>query len=83
MEEEEEEAECDMVCTTSFIPANLQQNIAASRTVSFKGIDMVLIQEAWYREGRIRGLNITGYTLFSAGGIDRPRSCILTRNKTT
>ena len=35
------------------------------------------------REGRIRGLNIPGYTLFSAGGIDRHRACILTRNKTT
>jgi hypothetical protein len=29
------------------------------------------------------GLNILGYTLFFAGGIDRPRVCILTRNKTT
>jgi len=47
VEEEKEEAECDMVYTTSFIPANLRQNIAASRIVSVKGIDMVLIQEAW------------------------------------
>ena len=44
---------------------------------------MALIQEPWYREGRIRGLNIPGYTLFSAGGIDRPRTFILTRNETT
>jgi hypothetical protein len=43
---------------------------------------MALIQEPWYREGRIRGLNIPGYTLFSAGGIDRPRACNLTRNET-
>jgi hypothetical protein len=87
MEEEKEEAECDMVCTTSFIQANLQHNISASRvlsrTVSVKGIDMVLMQEPWYCEGRIMGLNILGYTLFFAGGIYRPRACILTRNKTT
>jgi hypothetical protein len=44
---------------------------------------MVLIQEPWYCEGRIRGLNIPRYTLFFAVGIDRPRACILTRNKTT
>jgi hypothetical protein len=43
---------------------------------------MALIQEPWFREGRIRGLNIPGYTLFSAAGTDRPRACILTRNKT-
>jgi hypothetical protein len=56
--DEEEEAECDMVCSTSFIKAILQHNIAASRvlsrTVSLKGIDMALIQEPWYCEGRIR-----------------------------
>ena len=44
-------------------------NIAASRvlsrTVSVKGIDMALIQEPWYCEGRIRGLNIPVYALFS------------------
>jgi len=76
-----------MVCTTSFIQANLQHNIAASRvlsrTVSVKGMDMALIQEPWYCEGRIRGLNILGYTLFFTGGIDRPRACILTRSKST
>lgn len=46
----------------SFIQANLQHSIAASRvltrTVVVKGIDMVLIQETWYREGHIMGLNI-------------------------
>jgi hypothetical protein len=51
-----------MVSTISFIQANLQHSIAASRiftrTVSVKGIDMALIQEPWYLEDRIRGLNI-------------------------
>ena len=41
-----------------------------SRTVSVKEIDMALIQEPWYREGSIRGLNIPGYTLFSMSGTD-------------
>ena len=58
-EVEEEEAEFDMVSTISFIQANLQHSIAASRvlsrTVSVKGIDISLIQELWYHEGRIRG----------------------------
>jgi len=57
-----------MVCDTSFIEANLQHTIAASRvlsrTVSVKGINLALIEEPWYREGRIRGLNIPGCTLF-------------------
>jgi hypothetical protein len=57
-----------------FVQANLQHSTAASRvlsrTVSVKGIDMALTQEPWYREGLIRGLNIPGYTLFSASGID-------------
>ena len=56
----------DMVNIISFIQGNLQHSIAASRVlsraVSIKGIDMTLIQEPWYREGRIRGLNIPGYT---------------------
>jgi len=60
-----------MLCNTSFIEANLQHTIAASRVLSWtvivKGIDMALIQEPWYREVRIRGLNIPGHTLFSAG----------------
>jgi hypothetical protein len=64
-----------MVSTISFIQANLQHSIAASiiftRTVSIKGIDMAPIQEPWYREDRIRGLNIPGYTLYSAGGTVR------------
>jgi hypothetical protein len=73
-----------MVSTISFIQAKLQHSIAASRiitrTVSIKGIDMALIQELWYREDCIRGLNIPGYTLYSVGGTDRPRACILVRN---
>jgi len=48
--------------------------------VSVKEIDMALIQEPWYHEDRISGLNIPGYTLYSAGGTDRPRACILARN---
>jgi hypothetical protein len=75
-----------MVSTVPFIQANLQHSIAASRvltrTVSITGIDMALIQELWYHESHIRGLNIPGYTFFSVGGIDRPRACILARNIT-
>ena len=41
---------------------------------------MALIQEPWYREDRIRGLNIPGYTV---GGIDGPRTCNPARNMTT
>jgi len=41
---------------------------------------MALIQELWYHKDCIRGLNITGYTLYSAGGKGRPRACILARN---
>jgi len=63
-----------MVSTISFIQANLQHSIAAfrvlSRTVRVKGMDMAVIQEPWHHEGRIRGLNIPGYILFSAGGTD-------------
>jgi len=48
-EAEEEEAELGSVSTLSFIQANLQHSIAASRiisrTVMVKGIDMALIQE--------------------------------------
>jgi len=73
-----------MVSTISFIQANLQHSITASgvftRTVGIKGIDMALVQEPWYREECIRGLNIPGYTLYSAGGKERPRACILARN---
>jgi hypothetical protein len=85
-EQEEEEDELDMVSTISFIQANLQHSIAASRvftrTVSIKGIHMALIQGLWYCEDCIRGLNIQGYTLYSAGGTDRPRACILDSNST-
>jgi hypothetical protein len=74
-----------MVSTISFIQANLQHSIAASgiftRTVGIKGIDMALVQELWYCKDCIRGLNIPGYTLYSAGGKDRPSACILARNK--
>jgi hypothetical protein len=63
-----------MVSIISFIQANLQHSIAASRVLtraeSIKGIDVALIHEPWCHEGRIRGLNIPGYTLFSVGGID-------------
>jgi hypothetical protein len=59
---EEEEAEQVMVSTVSIIQANLQYSIAPSRiligTVGGKGIDMTLIQEPWYRDGYIMGLNI-------------------------
>ena len=82
--EEKEEAIQDMVSTISFIQANLQHSIAASRiltrTVGIKGIDMALIQELWHRMGCIRSLNIPGYTLYSAGGKERPRACIVERN---
>ena len=75
-----------MASTISFIQANLQHRIAASRivtrTVGVKGIDVALIQEPWYRGGCIRGLNIPGFSLFSVNGIDRPRACILMRNET-
>jgi hypothetical protein len=73
-----------MVSTITFIQANLPHGIAASsiltRTVGSKGIDMALIQEPWYREACIRGLNLPGYTLYSAGGKEIPRACILARN---
>jgi hypothetical protein len=84
--EEEEEAELGSVSTLSFIQANLQHSIAASRITSrmvmVTGIDMALIQEPWYRKGRIIGLNTPGYTLFHASGTNRPRACILTMNET-
>jgi hypothetical protein len=73
-----------MVSTISFIQANLQHSTAASvilsRTVGVKGIDLALIQEPWYRDGCVSGLNIPGYTLYSVGGKERPRACILARN---
>ena len=73
-----------MVSTTSSTQANIQYSIAASgiltRTVGVKGIDMALIQKPWYRENCVRGLNIPGYTLYSAEGKGRPRACILARD---
>ena len=57
-----EEAERVMGSTISFIQANLQHSIAASgiltRTVGFKIIDTALVQELWYCEDCIRGLDI-------------------------
>ena len=44
---------------------------------------MALIQELWYREDCVRGLNILGYTLHSAGGKVRPRASILARDMGT
>ena len=80
-----EEANSAMVSTNSFVQANLQHSIAASRIltrIGIKGFDMALIQEPWCRGSCIRGSNIPGYALFSANGIERPRACILTRNET-
>jgi hypothetical protein len=85
VEEEEEEAKLDMVGALSFIQTNLQHSIAVSvvisRTVSVKGIEMALTQES-YCEGCIRGLNISGHTLFSASRTGRLSACMLTRNET-
>jgi hypothetical protein len=73
-----------MVSTISFIQSNLQHRIAASsiltRTVDVKGIDLMLIQEPWYRDDRVSGLNFPGYSLYTARGKDRPRACILGRD---
>jgi hypothetical protein len=74
-----------MVSIISFVQANLQHSIAAfrvlSRTIAVNGIDMALIQEPYVREGRIMGLNIPGYTLFCGSETDRPRTCILAKNR--
>jgi hypothetical protein len=55
----------------SFIQANLEHSIATSRriarTISVKEIDMALVQEPWYREDCIMGLNISGYTPILCG----------------
>jgi hypothetical protein len=68
----------------SFIQANLQHSITASsiltRMVGIKGIDLALIQEPWYHDGCVRGLNIPGYNLYFMRGKDRPRACILGRD---
>jgi hypothetical protein len=48
--------------------------------VGVKGIDMALVQEPWYREDCIRGLNFPGYNVYSAGGKERPRARILARS---
>jgi len=73
-----------MASTISFIQATLQHSIAASgiltRTVSVEGVDVALVQEPWYREDCIRSLTVPGYTLYSVGGKERPRACILAWN---
>jgi len=78
VEEKEQESELDMASVSSFMQANLQHSFAASkfisRAVSVKGMYMTLIQEQWYQGSRFKKLNIPGYTLFSAGGTDRPRA---------
>jgi hypothetical protein len=70
-----------MVSTISFIHANLQHSIAASRiltgTVGGKGIDMALIQEPWLRDGRIRGLDLPGYSHFQQMGQIEPEPVFL------
>jgi hypothetical protein len=43
--------------------------------------DMALIQELWYCEGHIMGLNIPGYTPFCVSGIDIHNAHIFARNK--
>jgi len=48
--------------------------------VSVEGADIALVQEPWYHEDCIRGLTVPGYTLYSVGGKERPRACILARN---
>ena len=56
------------VSTILFIQAKSQHSIASSRehttTAVVKGIDMALIGEPWYREGRSIGPIIRGYTIF-------------------
>jgi hypothetical protein len=73
-----------MVNTITFIQASLQHSIAASslltRPRGSTGIAMALIQELWYHGACIRGLNFPGYTLYSAGGKERPSACILAKN---
>ena len=57
--EEEEEAELFMISNISYIQAFR----FLSRTMIFKGIDMKVIWELWYRNCRNNGLNIPGYTM--------------------
>jgi len=73
-----------MVSNILFTQVNLQHSVAASRiitrTVNVKEIDNELLQEQRYRDYSIRSLIIPGYTLYSGGGTDRPKICILARN---
>jgi len=82
--EKEEETEWVMVSTIPFNQANLQHSIAATgiltRRVGVKEIDMVQVQETWYREDCIRGVNIPPHTFYSPRGKERPRPCIFARN---
>jgi len=43
-------------------------------------VDVAQVQKPSYREDCIRGLTVSGYTLYSAGGKERRRVCILARN---
>jgi hypothetical protein len=83
--EEEARPGYDMVSSISFVQAKIQHSIAASsvlsRTVAVKGINIVLIQKPLIREGRIMGLSIPRYNLFYGSGTDRPRTCILAKNR--
>ena len=80
-------AEHVMMSIISYINGNLQPSITITgvltRTAAVKEIDMALIQEPWYCEGSTMGQNILGYTLFSASRTDRPRACIMARDKNT
>lgn len=72
-----------MMSTILFIQANPQHSSTASRILSriagVKQMDIALIQEPWYCEGHILGLNIPGYTLFCGGRTDKLRARILVR----
>jgi hypothetical protein len=48
--------------------------------VSVEGADVALVQEPWNRDDCIRCLAVPGYTLYSAGGKERPTACILAKN---
>jgi hypothetical protein len=48
--------------------------------MTVKVIQLALIQEPSCRDGCVSGLNIPGYTLYSAKGKDRPTACTLGRD---
>jgi hypothetical protein len=70
-----------------FNQAYLQHSFTASRIftrpISVKGIDIERTQEPWFRENRVRGLNIPRYNLYSEDATDRPRTCILVGGMTS